>query len=135
MPKAIAAVLILFSFVFVSIVHACSGLDAVAVASLYGASKGPMMAGKPCDHAKPEKDICKSVRQRMLSTRAESIQSDSVLLSSTLPNLMPLGISVLLPPGSVRIEQHLIPFSSSKSPPAVVPRSSSHLEAFILFLT
>ncbi len=118
MPKAIAAVLILFSFVFVSIVHACSGLDAVAVASLYGASKGPMMAGKPCDHAKPEKDICKSVRQRMLSTRAESVQNDSVLFSSTLPNLMPWAVSVLLPPGSVPIEQHPFPFrSSSKSPP------------------
>jgi hypothetical protein len=118
MPKAIAALLILFSFMFVSIVHACSGLDAMAVVSLYGASKGPMMAGKPCDHAKPEKDICKSVRQRMLSTRAESIQNDSVLFSSSLPNLVPLAVSVLLSPGSVPIEHYPIPFSSSsKSPP------------------
>lgn len=119
MTRGLAALVILFSFLFVSIVHACSGLDGVAMASLYSSSKGPMMAGKPCDHGKPEKDICRSVRHRMLSIRAESIQNDSTLFPSTLPNAV--TVEVLLPSGTLLGRTEPIGFGScfSKAPPDI----------------
>ena len=89
------------------------------MASLYSSSKGPMMAGKPCDHGKPEKDICKSVRHRMLSIRAESIQNDSTLYPSTLPN--PVTVEALLPSGTLfgGTKQIVLGSCFSKAPPHV----------------
>ena len=77
------------------------------------------MAGKPCDHRKPENDICRSVRHRMLSIRAESIQNDSTLFPSTLPNAV--TVEALLPSGTLLggTQPIGLRFLLSKAPPDV----------------
>jgi hypothetical protein len=94
--KRIVPLLVVISFLFVSIIHACSGLDAMVSPSLYNSSDDPMIGGKPCEHSKPKKDICQFVRYRMLSIRAESIQDDLSVSTLALPNLVNVHASLPL---------------------------------------
>ena len=86
--KRFVPLLILFSFLCVSIVHACSGLDGMHILSLHNASNDVKMAGHPCDQKKRGDDLCKSVRHRLLSVKAEWAQNDLPLLPSSLPDTL-----------------------------------------------
>ena len=85
MIKRFAALLVLLSVVSVTIVHACSGLAGMDVASVDNPSDNPMMADQPCNQTKPHHSIaCESVRYRMLSIEGESPQHGLTLLLSPL---------------------------------------------------
>lgn len=78
------ASIVAFAFVFLSIAHACSGL-----ASIYPAmQQSPMDMGvsdsSPCGKQKP--DICKSVRDSMLSVKPS--------LSAPEQTVAPLQLSI-----------------------------------------
>lgn len=93
MTRRFAALFIIFSILFVSTVHACSGLGGMR---MLNSSENPMIAGEPCDHGKQGSDVCKSVRYRMLSIRAESLHNDPTLLPSTLPHALSVDDPLLL---------------------------------------
>jgi hypothetical protein len=103
--KRIAALLVSFSFLSISIVHACSGLDRMHLVSLHQASHEPMVAGHPCDQTKRDDDLCKSVRYRMLTVQAEWPPQIPSLFPSTLPDaisvedLSTTTLSSAAPPG------------------------------------
>ena len=120
MIKRFAALLVLFSVLSVTIVHACSGLDSVRMASLHSASDDATMAGQPCDQMKHDDDLCKSIRYRMLSIQAEAAPNSLTLLPSTLPSaisvedLLPLTPLLAAPPGAAPVDslsRHLPRFS------------------------
>ena len=70
MPKKvslIAAVIVAFGLVFTSIAHACSGLTSLYPAMQQSAMNMGASDAAPCGEAKP--DICKSVRDSMLSVK------------------------------------------------------------------
>jgi hypothetical protein len=102
--KRFAALIVLFSILSVTIVHACSGLDGMRMGSLQHTSDNAMIAGEPCVQRKQDDHPCKSVRYRMLSTQAEPIQSQRVLLPSTLldwicvENVLSLAALLTVPP-------------------------------------
>lgn len=104
MIKRFAALIVLFSILSVTIVHACSGLDGMQMGSLQDASDNAMIAGQPCVQRKQDDHPCKSVRYRMLSSQAEPIQRQRVLLPSTLLNgisvesVLPLAALLTAPP-------------------------------------
>ena len=111
MIKRFAAFFVLLSIVSVAIVHACSGLDGMHMASMHNPSDNPMIAGQPCDQTKPNHSIvCESVRYRMLSVQAESPQIILGLLPSTLLNtisiedLLPLSALLAGPPGAAAVD-------------------------------
>ena len=87
MPKklsVLAASIVAFAFVFVSITHACSGLTSLKRAM----QQSPMNMGAsdaaPCGKEKP--DICKSVRDSMLSVKPSVSGVDSPeKMASTSP--------------------------------------------------
>ena len=85
--SALAASIVVFAFVFVSIAHACSGLAPVSLS----VQQTPMnMDGgntSPC--GKQKEDICQSVRDSILSVKP-SISAASHL-QQTLP---PLQLSI-----------------------------------------
>ena len=61
--------LVAFSLLFISVVHACSGQDLLmSTTSVSGSINESGMESDPC--RKPEQDICKSVRDQMLSLKA-----------------------------------------------------------------
>jgi hypothetical protein len=109
--KRFAAFFVLLSIVSVAIVHACSGLDGMHMASMHNPSDNPMMAGQPCGQTKPNHSIvCESVRYRMLSVQAESPQITLSLLPSTLLNtisvedILPQTAFLAAPPGAVPVD-------------------------------
>ncbi len=111
MIKRFAALLVLFSVLSVTIVHACSGLDGMPMASLHNTSENPMMAGEPCHQTKPNHNIvCEFVRYRMLSIQAEFAPNSLALLPSTLPgtisveDVIPLTPWLAAPPGAAAVD-------------------------------
>jgi hypothetical protein len=118
--KRFAAFFVLLSIVSVAIVHACSGLDGMHMASMHNPSDNPMMAGQPCDKTKPNYNVCQSVRYRMLSVQAEPAQNSLTLLPSNLSwpisaaDLLPLGTLLAAPPGAAAVDslpKHSLRFS------------------------
>jgi hypothetical protein len=83
--KRFVPLLVAFSFLVVGVVHACSGLSRMQIVSLHNASDDAGMAGQPCDQKKRDDDVCKGVRYRMLSLKAEWTQNDLTLPASPLP--------------------------------------------------
>ena len=63
----IAASIVAFAFVFVSIAHACSGLNSMNPVMQQSPMNMGASDGVPCGKEKP--DICKSVRDSMLSVK------------------------------------------------------------------
>ena len=110
MIKRFAALLVLLSVVSVTIVHACSGLAGMHVASVDNPSDNPMMADQPCNQTKPHHSIaCESVRYRMLSIEAESSQNSLTLLPSALHTislayLLTLDRLLAAPPGAAAVD-------------------------------
>ena len=85
MTKRFVPLLLLFSFLVVGVVHACSGLNRLHMVSLHNTSDDAGMAGQPCDQKKRDNDVCKGFRYRMLSLKAEWTQNDLTLPASPLP--------------------------------------------------
>ena len=85
--SAVAASIVVFAFVVVSITHACSGLAPMALA----VQQSPMNMGAsdspPCGKEKP--NICKSVRDSILSVKPSILAAD--YLQQSVP---PLQLSV-----------------------------------------
>ncbi len=101
MTKRFVPLLIIFSFLIVGVVHACSGLNHLQTVSLHSASDDAGMAGQPCDQKKRDDDLCKSVRHRMLSLKAEWTQNDVTLVASPLPvalSVDDLSLALVLAP-------------------------------------
>ena len=96
MTKRFLPLLILFTFLFVGVVHACSGLNGMHRVSIDSASDDAAIAGQPCDHEKRRDDRCKSVRYRMLSLQAERTQNDLNLLASPLADALSSGDAATL---------------------------------------
>ena len=94
-----------FLLLFVSVVHACPGQDLLMSTTAVSASINESgMESDPC--RKPKQDICKSVRDQMLSLKAQSSVTGielrvSMVLHSAhvdIPPLMNL-LSTTGPPG------------------------------------
>jgi hypothetical protein len=102
MPKKlslIAASIVAFAFAFVTVAHACSGLTAMNPAM----QRSPMNMGasesSPC--GRETSDICKDVRDSMLSVKPDATAIDSVgepfstapisFAIPSLPNLSPVA--------------------------------------------
>ena len=96
MIKRFAALLVLVSVLSVTIVHACSGLNGIPMASLHNPSENPMISGEPCIHSNQDNDTCKSVRYRMISIQPEPVQHQRVLLPSTLMDEVSLHDVIIL---------------------------------------
>lgn len=79
----ITASIVTFAFVFISIAHACSGL--ASMNPIMQQSPMNMGAGdsSPCGNEKP--DICKSVRDSMLSVKPAGSGIDSPEKTVSLP--------------------------------------------------
>jgi hypothetical protein len=88
--SAVAASIVAFAFVFVSIAHACSGLTPMNLA----VQQSPMNMGQgnnpPC--SKEKGDICQSVRDSILSVKPSISAADN--LQQSVP---PLQLSVESP--------------------------------------
>jgi hypothetical protein len=88
--SAVAASVVVFAFVFVSITHACSGLTPMNLA----VQQSPMNMGgsntPPC--SKENGDICQSVRDSILSVKPSISAADN--LRQTVP---PVELSVESP--------------------------------------
>lgn len=90
MPKklsAAAALIVIFAFLSVSIVHACSGLGGMAGHSV--TSEG-ITTKDPCNH--PKGDFCKSVRDSLFSIKPSASAADSLQQAAA-----PLTVSVVSP--------------------------------------
>jgi hypothetical protein len=76
LKRLIPASIVAVAFLFVSIAHACSGLESTSVVK----EQSPMNTGDddsfPCGNEKP--DICKSVRDSMLSVKPSVLGIDSL---------------------------------------------------------
>ena len=88
--SAVAASIVAFAFIFVSITHACSGLTPMNLAI----QQSPMNMGDgnnlPC--SKEKGDICQSVRDSILSVKPSISAADN--LQQSVP---PLQLSVESP--------------------------------------
>ena len=97
--------LVAFSLLFISIVHACPGQDLLMSTTSVSASMSESgMESDPC--GKPKQDICKSVRYQMLSLKAPSSVTGielhvSTVLHSAHVDIPPLmnSLSTTGPPG------------------------------------
>ena len=76
--------LVAFSLLFISVVHACSGQDLLMSTNFRfrHPSMNSGMESDPC--RKPKQDICKSVRDQMLSLKAPSSVTGIELRVSTV---------------------------------------------------
>src|SRR5713226_4884478 len=80
-PSFLFASTLIFSVLFTAIVYACSGLGPMRMVFQHDSMNGGMVERGPCSEHK--QDICKSVRQRMLSIQVSSAQTDTLRVLST----------------------------------------------------
>ena len=78
----IAASIVAFAFIFVSITHACSGLTSMNPAMQQSPMNMGTSDGFPCGKEKP--DICKSVRDSILSIQP-SVSKPDISQQPVLP--------------------------------------------------
>ena len=80
--------LALVSYLFVSVVYACSGLSVMHMSFMSAPMDDRAVERGPCD--KHKQDICKSVRDRMLSIQPSSYKIDvqQAILLLLPPNLV-----------------------------------------------
>lgn len=95
-PTAIVSVVIA-SFLAVTLVYACSGGDFMRLAHQVSSLSGSMVEKGPC--SEPREDICKSVRDRMLSIQAPSPQAE--ISSYAILVISPLAAEVPRPQGLI----------------------------------
>ena len=99
-------IIVISSLLFTSIVYACSGLNSIPMRFMAAAMDHSGMERGPC--SKHKQDICKSVRDQMISLKASSSVADIVLHLSTVLQSMQLDAPLLInllstagPPGVV----------------------------------
>jgi hypothetical protein len=80
--SAATALFVVFAFLFVSIAHACSGLGPMGIIVQQSPMNGGMTSQGPCGQSK--KDICKSVRDSILSIQP-SVSKAEVSQQPVLP--------------------------------------------------
>lgn len=73
--------LVVFSLLFTSVVYACSGLAPMQMTAMSMPMDDASMQRGPCSEQK--QDVCKSVRDQMLSIKAHSPAADIALDIST----------------------------------------------------
>jgi hypothetical protein len=102
----IIPLLAVFSFLFTSVVYACSGLNAPPMSSMSAAMDNGAMDGDPC--SKHKQDICKFVRHEMLSVQSSSPLAELALQMWTIVQASHFDDPVLMkllpatgPPGVV----------------------------------
>ena len=88
-------ILVISSLLFTSIVHACSGLASMPMSFVFAAMDRPTMERGPCGKHHTE-DICKSVRDQMISLKASSSVADIVLHLSTVLQSMRVEVPLLM---------------------------------------
>ena len=88
------ALIVICSLLFVSIVYACSGLSSTQPAFHASSMNGATTEKGPC--SEHQQDICKSVRDRMLSIQPSSSQAADSQQSSTLLVQFFIGIPTQL---------------------------------------
>lgn len=93
LPTAIALTLT-FLLLSVSIIYACSGLAPLSATLQRDSMDGGMEEKGPCSQQK--EDICKSVRDRMLSVRASSPAADITLHVSAILRSAPVEVPLLM---------------------------------------
>lgn len=87
--------LVAFSLLFISVVHACSGQDLLMSTTSVSASINESgMESDPCH--KPKQDICKSVRYQMLSLKAPSSVTGNELHILTVLHSAHVAIPLLM---------------------------------------
>ena len=106
-------ILVISSLLFTSIVYACSGLNSMPMSFVSAAMDHSTMEPGPC--SKQKQDLCKSVRDQMLSLKASASVADIVLHLSAV--LQSMHIEALL----------LINLLSTAGPPGVVFRPALKL--------
>jgi hypothetical protein len=74
--SAATALFVVFAFLLVSTVHACSGLGPIGAIVRQSPMSGGMTGQGPCGQSKQEEDICKSVRDSILSTQPSVYKAD-----------------------------------------------------------
>ena len=80
--SAATALFVVFAFLFVSIAHACSGLNPVGVMIEQSSRNAGMANNGPCNQHK--EDVCKSVRDSILSIQP-SVSKPDVSQQPVLP--------------------------------------------------
>jgi hypothetical protein len=78
--------LALVSYLFVSVVYACSGLGVMQMTFMSAPMDDRAVERGPCD--KHKQDVCKSVRDRMLSIQPYKIDVEQPILLLLPPNLV-----------------------------------------------
>ncbi len=76
------SILVAFSLLFTAVVYACSGLRSMEMGSVSAAMDNSTKEPGPC--SKHKQDICKSVRDQMLSVPPSSPLADIALHISTI---------------------------------------------------
>lgn len=76
--SSLIAIILTFSFLFTSIVYACSGLDSMLMVSHEASTDREARDMGPCSEQKPE--ICKSLRDQFLSIRDSSSSKAAILV-------------------------------------------------------
>ena len=80
--SALLCLAIIFSLLLTSVVYACSGLRLLHVNSHHVEMSHESVERGPCSESK--EDICKSVRDRMLSLQPRSSQAEDLQLFSVI---------------------------------------------------
>ena len=118
MSKQLSTITILvvtFSLLFVSVVYACSGLDSMQLAFHDSSMDGEKVERGPCsDH---KQDICKSVRNRMITVQVSSSKAEISLVSLALQSSVTAEMFALPDIGSVSLLSRAFPNSISNISP------------------
>lgn len=109
--------LAVFSLLFTSVVYACSGQAFMSMSSMSSTMDSTAMQRGPCGEHK--QDICKSVRDQMLSIRASSPGANVTLHVSTVLHFPHVAIPLFMDSSSTA--------GPSGSPFYPVTKSSSFL--------
>src|ERR671918_720663 len=80
--SSIIPLLLVFSLLFTSVVYACSGLSVMQTKLMSASMDDGAVERGPC--SKHKQDICKSVRERMLSIQPSSYKAEAVQQSLIL---------------------------------------------------
>jgi len=108
-----------FSLLFTSVVYACSGLGSMAMISMFAGMDDASMERGPCSEHR--QDICKSVRDQMLSLQALSSRAEMAVQVTAILQFTHLELPAAVdrfatgaPPGAVSnpVFRFSFPFTS-----------------------
>jgi hypothetical protein len=87
------SLLVIVSLLFTSVVYACSGLSLIQVSTMSASMEDMATEGSPCKNEK--QDVCKFVRESMLSIQPSSHKAADVQQPILL--LLPIPLSIDVP--------------------------------------